>query len=63
MIDPRTPLLAELFLPDHTRGLPVEPNLFAVSSLRAISTATALSLVDPEAAADLERRFAAPASG
>ena len=63
MIGPRTPLIAELFLPDHTRGLPVEPNLFAVSSLRAISTATALSLVDPEAAADLERRFAAPASG
>ena len=64
MIDPRTPLFAELFLPDHTRGLPAEPNLFVVSSLRAISAATALSLVDPAASAELERRFAAaPPSG
>ena len=59
MIDPRTPLLAQLFLPDNATRLPRDPNLFAISSLTAISAATALSLVDPEAAAELERSFAA----
>ncbi len=62
IVDPRTPLLAELFLPDHARRLPDDPNLFAVSSLTLIATATALSLVDPRQAAELERRFSAQAS-
>lgn len=57
IIDPRTPLVAELFLPDHAGRLPADRNLFALSSFSAIAAATALSLVDPEAAAELERRF------
>jgi hypothetical protein len=57
IVDPHTPLVAELFLPDHAARLPADRNLFAVSSLNAIAAATALSLVDPEAAAELERRF------
>lgn len=38
-------------------GLPAQPNVFTLSSPRAISAATALSLTDPEVAAELERRF------
>ncbi|HEX6688516.1 MAG TPA: hypothetical protein VF085_07605, partial [Solirubrobacterales bacterium] len=57
IVDAQTPLLAELFLPDHAGRLPADRNLFALSSLNAIAAATALSLVDPAGAAELERRF------
>jgi hypothetical protein len=63
IVDPQTPLLAELFLPDHAAKLPRDPNLFAISSLSAIAAATALSLVDPEASAELERRFSESGDG
>jgi hypothetical protein len=63
IVDPQTPLLAELFLPDHVAKLPRDPNLFAISSLTAIAAATALSLVDPEASAELERRFSESGDG
>jgi hypothetical protein len=62
IVDPKTPLIAELFLPDHAAGLPAGQNLFVISSLRAIAAATALSLVDPEGAAELERRFSPQAN-
>ena len=58
IVESRTPVMVELFLPDHAERLPADPNLFAISSLNAIAVATALSLVDPVGAAELERRFA-----
>lgn len=55
----KTPLLAELFLPETARRLPGDPRLLAVSSLASVAMAIALSLFDSERAADLERRLAA----
>jgi hypothetical protein len=51
------------FCPDHAGRLPADPNLFAIASLNAIAAATALGLVDPEAAAELERRFSSSPGG
>lgn len=56
------PVLAELFLSETARRLPADPRLLAVSSLRSIATAVALSLFDPERAAELERQLAAGAA-
>lgn len=56
------PVLAELFLSESTRRLPNDPRLLAVSLLRSVSTAVALSLFDPERAAELERQLAAGAA-
>jgi hypothetical protein len=56
------PVLAELFLSESARRLPNDPRLLAVSTLRSISTAVALSLFDPERAAELERQLAAGAA-
>jgi hypothetical protein len=53
------PVLAETFLPDTAHRLPRDPRLLAVSGLRSVATAVALSLFDPERAAELERALAA----
>jgi hypothetical protein len=55
----RTPVLTELFLPESARRLPDDPRLLAISTLRSVATAVALSLFDPEQAAELERQLAA----
>lgn len=56
------PVLAELFLSESTKRLPNDPRLLAVSLLRSVATAVALSLFDPERAAELERQLAAGAA-
>jgi hypothetical protein len=56
------PVLAELFLPESAKRLPNDPRLLAISSLRAVATAIALSLFDAPRAAELERQLAAGAS-
>lgn len=63
IVDPQTPVLAELFTADHAARLPRDRNLFAIATLNAISAATALSLVDPATSAEMERRFAAEEAG
>lgn len=55
------PVLAELFLTESTRRLPTDRRLLAVSTLRSVATAVALSIFDPERAAELERQLAAGA--
>lgn len=56
------PVLAELFLPETARRLPNDPRLLAISGLRSVATAVALSLFDAPMAAELERQLAAGAS-
>ena len=56
------PVLAELFLPETAQRLPDDPRLLAISGLRSVATAVALSLFDPERAAELERQLAAGAA-
>jgi len=56
------PVLAELFLSETAKRLPSDPRLLAVSGVRSVATAVALSLFDPERAAELERQLAAGAS-
>jgi hypothetical protein len=56
------PVLAELFLAESAKRLPNDPRLLAISTLRSVSTAIALSLFDPERAAELERQLAVGAS-
>lgn len=56
------PVLAELFLPETAKRLPNDPRLLAISGLRSVATAVALSLFDPERAAELERQLAAGAA-
>jgi hypothetical protein len=53
------PVLAETFLPDTAQRLPRDPRLLAVSSLRSVATAVALSLFDTKQAAEFERQLAA----
>jgi hypothetical protein len=55
------PILAELFLSETAKRLPSDPRLLAVSGVRSVATAVALSLFDPERAAELERQLAAGA--
>ena len=54
---PRTPVVAEMFLPGSVRRLPHDRRLSAVSTLDAISTAIAFSVLDTRAAAALEGLF------
>ncbi|HEX3608689.1 MAG TPA: hypothetical protein VHU14_03325 [Solirubrobacterales bacterium] len=56
------PVLAELFLPETAKRLPNDPRLLAISGLRSVATAVALSLFDAERAAELERQLAAGAA-
>jgi hypothetical protein len=56
------PVLAELFLSESAKRLPSDRRLLAISTLRSVATAVALSLFDPERAAELERQLAAGAS-
>jgi hypothetical protein len=56
------PVLAELFLPETARRLPNDPRLLAISTLRSVATAIALSLFDAPRAAELERQLAAGAA-
>jgi hypothetical protein len=56
------PVLAELFLSETAKRLPNDPRLLAISTLRAIATAVALSLFDAPRAAELERQLAAGAA-
>ena len=56
------PVLAELFLSESAKRLPNDPRLLAISGVRSVATAVALSLFDPERAAELERQLAAGAS-
>jgi hypothetical protein len=56
------PVLAELFLSESAKRLPNDPRLLAVSTLRSVATAVALSLFDPDRAAELERQLAAGAA-
>lgn len=56
------PVLAELFLTESARRLPTDPRLLAISTLRSVATAVALSVFDPERAAELERQLAAGAA-
>jgi hypothetical protein len=56
------PVLAELFLTESARRLPTDRRLLAISTLRSVATAVALSVFDPERAAELERQLAAGAS-
>ena len=53
------PVLAELFLSESAKRLPSDPRLLAISTTRSVATAVALSLFDPERAAELERQLAA----
>jgi hypothetical protein len=55
------PVLAELFLPETAARLPRDPRLLAISGLRSVATAVALSLFDPNRGAELERQLAAGA--
>jgi hypothetical protein len=57
--DDGLPVLAEFFLPETARRLPRNPRMLAISGLRSVATAVALSLYDPERAAELERQLAA----
>lgn len=56
------PVLAELFLTESAKRLPSDSRLLAISTLRSVATAVALSIFDPERAAELERQLAAGAS-
>jgi hypothetical protein len=56
------PVLAELFLPETAKRLPNDPRLLAISALRSVATAVALSLFDAPRAAELERQLAAGAA-
>ncbi len=56
------PVLAELFLSETAKRLPNDPRLLAISGLRSVATAVALSLFDPERGAELERQLAAGAA-
>lgn len=56
------PVLAELFLSESVKRLPADPRLLAVSTTRSVATAVALSLFDPDRAAELERQLAAGAA-
>jgi hypothetical protein len=55
------PVLAELFLSETAKRLPDDPRLLAVSGVRSVATAVALSLFDAPRAAELERQLAAGA--
>lgn len=56
------PVLAELFLPETAKRLPNDPRLLAISTLRSVATAVALSLFDAPRAIELERQLAAGAA-
>lgn len=55
------PVLAELFLSESAKRLPNDPRLLAISGVRSVATAVALSLFDAPRAAELERQLAAGA--
>lgn len=55
----RTPVIAEVFLTESAARLPGDPRLLAISSLRAVVIAVALSIFDPERGAELEQQLAA----
>jgi hypothetical protein len=57
----RTPVLAELFLPESVQRLPADPRLLPVSVLEAVTGALALSVFDPERAQAVERTLDAEA--
>lgn len=57
----RTPVLAELFLPDSVERLPADPRLFTVAVLEAVAGALALSVFNPERARALQRALDAEA--
>jgi hypothetical protein len=59
IIDPQTPVLAELFLPGSVERLPAEPRLLPVSGLQAVSATLALTVFNPERARELEAALAA----
>jgi hypothetical protein len=52
------PIVAQLFLQETAERLPADPRLLPISGLRAVATAVALSLFDPEKAMALEREIA-----
>jgi hypothetical protein len=49
-----TPTIAELFLPSNVERLPADRRLLPFSSLQAVSGALALTVFNPERAAELE---------
>jgi len=55
LLGPKTPVLAELFMPESVERLPRDPRLLPVSALQAVSAALALSIFDPERSQALER--------
>src|SRR5262249_12621864 len=57
-IGKEVPVLSELFLPESANRLPEDPQLLAISSLRAIAIAVALSPFDPPRAAALQEQLA-----
>ena len=56
----RTPVLAELLLPESVERLPADGRLFPVSALRAVGGALALTIADPDRSQALEREVGAP---
>jgi hypothetical protein len=57
-LGPRTPVLAELFLPESVERLPADPRLLPVSALQAVAGAMALTIFDPERSRALEQALA-----
>lgn len=53
----RTPVVAEVFLPETIERLPADPRLIAISNLEAISAALALTVFNPERARALARNL------
>lgn len=56
-LPPRTPVVAEVFLPETVERLPADPRLIAISNLEAISAAMALTVFNPERARALARNL------
>jgi hypothetical protein len=59
ILDAETPVLAELFLPSSAERLPAARRLLPVSNLQAVSGALALTVFNPERAAELEGQLEA----
>lgn len=53
----RTPVVAELFLPETIERLPVDPRLIAISNVEAVAAALALTVFNPARARALARNL------
>jgi len=60
-VSAETPIVAEFFLPDNAGHIQSDPRLVAISALKAVTAAIAMSLFDPDGAEAVKERLSARA--